>query len=273
MTGTRFEQADYHLLNIQEPSGITFISREAGFLVVADDASTIWQVHRPEPRQVSPMARPLRADDGAFRDIESASYDPDTGVLRVLSERTRRVHELGLALGPNGRIALGAPQRRGRRLKRVQRRKNSGYEGFTTLPAHLSPDGHKWNVAVNERKPRRVCFFDPDTLKFAGHAKLPAAAKPLFPDLSSVAVAADGALFLLSDEGSRFGQFSLNRSTQSSKPGWKLHFVGQTPIVSTSLPLGDADRLQPEGLTFDDRGDLWIVTEGNGLLLRFRRTG
>lgn len=92
--------------------------------------------------------RQILADSpvGAFRDIESANYDPETGVLRVLSERSRRVYEIGLTVDPKGELELRL-QRRRRRLKRVQCSANSGYEGFTTLPARVSPDGRKWSVA------------------------------------------------------------------------------------------------------------------------------
>ncbi len=268
MKGRRFRQAEVHETGIEEPSAIAFIAPQVGFLVFADDSSAVWRVERPGPNQPKTNNHPLRPDDGAFEDVESATYDPQTGTVRLVSEASRRVYESRVARHAHGRVSLGEPRRLGR-LKRVQRHDNSGYEGFTTLPSQLSPDGTKWDVAVNERAPRRLCFFDPSSLKYGGYAKLPKDAKPLFPDLSSVAIAEDGALFLLSDEGSCFGQFVLKRAGKRSKAGFKLRLVRQTPIVATNLPLGNASRLQPEGMTFDERGDLWIVTEGGGLLIHF----
>jgi len=169
----KLRQTDIHFLDIDEPSALTIISPEAGLLVFADESSTIWQVRKPAANKTCLTGQPLRLDGGAIPDIEGATYDPETGVLRVLSEQSRHVCEFDVTLGSTGRIGLVKPHRHRCRLKRVQRESKHGYEGITALPAQLSPDGRKWNVAINERKPRRVCFFDPKTLKYSGYAKLP----------------------------------------------------------------------------------------------------
>ena len=53
----------------------------------------------------------------------------------------------------------------------------------------------------------------------------------------------------------------------SSGVTWTLTAVGRTDLPESTTK----HRLQPEGLAFDDRGDLWIVAEGDRSLRRLIR--
>lgn len=267
--GRKYRQVGAFSLNISEPSAICFISPDVGFLVLEDESSIVWQVELPQSSEGPVVKKGLELNSTIW-DIEAAAFDAEKKNLLVLSEQSRHVYEIDLIQCSSGQLGLGTPRRHKRRLKRVQREPNHGYEGIATLPGHHSPDGKTWVLAVNERRPRRVCFFDPKTFKYAGYAKLARQDKPLFPDLSSIAVAKNGALYLLSDEGNGFGEFSLQRSAQKDKSSWTINLIEFYSIELEGLPLSGVARLQPEGMTFDDQGDLWIVAEGNGLLIHFR---
>lgn len=69
-----------------------------------------------------------------------------------------------------------------------------------------------------------------------------------------------GAVFLLSDCSERVYEMMLEVAggveTMRAVDGWTLP------------PLEGKRRLQPEGLAFDHRGDLWVVSEGDRSLLR-----
>ncbi len=272
MSGTRFEQAEYYVTGILEQSAMTFVSEDAGFLVFGDESAAVWRV-KPPAAPGSGLGhglqvQQLRGNDRTMKNVEAATYDAEEGRVRALSEGNRRSYDLTVVPGPGPHLTLGQPKRVGPRLQKAQRGARSRYEGLTTLASNLSPDGKKWHVAVHERRPRRVYFLDPDTLKSHGHAKLPAGAKPWFPDLSDVAIDSGGALFLLSDEGCCFGEFALTRAANGSVPKWKLALIRMTPIATDALPLGKR-RLQPEALAFDAWGHLWVLAETRQILIRF----
>jgi uncharacterized protein YjiK len=134
------------------------------------------------------------------------------------------------------------------------------------LPAALSPDGHEWHLAIHEAQPRKVVFFHPATLQIHGMADLPGKVENDLPDLSDSTVSARGTLLLLSDLGNAFAEFAFQLHGAHD---WSLHSLHVTPIDTSHLDLGAADRLQPEGICFDDRENLWLACEGNTLLIPF----
>lgn len=266
-----FRMAEHYRTGIGEQSALTFVSPEVGFLVVADDTSSIFRVAPGADGEV--RVDELLSDE-ALEGLEGAAYDPKRSVLRVVSEDSRKVYEMDLEVN-DGDVKLSRPKKVGK-LDKAGRRKNKSWEGLELLSADMSPDRRPWQIAVNEGSPRRVTFFDPKDLESGGHAKIPDDAKPYLPDLSDVAVSPRGTLFLLSDEGNaicELGIRKLDRPVGDGRPlgEWKLVFLGKTDIDAKNLPLDGADRLQPEGLAFDQKGDLWVACEANSLLIRFAK--
>jgi uncharacterized protein YjiK len=261
----KFDRAEHYTTGIEQQSALAFISPAFGFVAVGDDSSELWQV---KPKQGGIEVARLRRDDGELDGIEGSCFYRRTGRLRVVSEDSRKLWELKIE---DGRAS--EPQKIGK-IEKLGKKKNKGTEGIEILPAELSPDRTEYQLAVNEGKPRRVAFLDPTTLEVLGLADVPESVKAALPDLSDLAVSPNGTLFLLSDEGNAFVELAIRKveiSTGGGRglPRWTLIPLEITHIDLEGLPLGNAPRLQPEGLSFDHHGDLWVACEANGILIRF----
>jgi hypothetical protein len=270
----RFRQAEHYLTGIDQQSAITFVKPEVGFVIAGDDSSALWAV-KPDGEGEVAVAK-LRKDDGELPGLEGANYNPRTDKVRVLSEDKSKVWELGFKT-KGGELRLGDLEEVGK-IESVGRNKNKGYEGLETLPAAVSPDGREYQLAVNEGRPRKVVFVDPDTLQVEGTADIPESVRDLLPDISDTAVSKRGTLVLLSDEGNAFVEFAIRKIDRNVGPGlplptWTLVPLGEHRIDLDRLPLDGAQRLQAEGSSFDDRGDLWIACEANSILIRFALEG
>jgi hypothetical protein len=276
MEPLRFTQAESYRTGIAEQSALTFVTPEVGFVAVADDSSVVHRVKPPKKPGGELVVEPLTDDDGAMDGLEGASFNRGKKTLRTVSENSRKVFEMKATIDGE-RIHLAKPRKIGK-LERVQKDDNSGWEGFATLPAELSPDGKEYQLAANEARPRRIGLFDPKTLAMVGSAKIPDELKDLLLDLADVAVSKRGTLAILSEQGNDqkgvIAEVALRRIERTIGRGrssveWKLIPIGVTKIETKGLDLGGAGRLQAEGLDFDQKGDLWVACEANSLLIRF----
>ena len=263
---SHFSQAAHYSTGIEQQSALTFVSPELGFVIASDDSSALWAV---KPKRGEVEVKEIRQDDGELSGIEGARYNPRTKRLRLLSEDSRRVWEMEVSR----RGGLSDPEEIGR-LEKLGKKKNKGFEGLDLLPAELSPDKTEYQLAIHEGKPRRIALLDPESLEIKGLADVPESVRKALPDLSDSAVSPRGTLFLLSDEGNAFVELAIRKLVLGvgggqPLPRWTLVPLGTTEIDDTHLPLGGAERLQPEGLSFDHKGDLWVACEANGLLIRF----
>jgi hypothetical protein len=270
-TALRFEQGAHYLTGIEQQSALTFVSPEVGFIVASDDSSALWAI-KPNGPELEKTR--LRKDDGELDGIEGMRFNPRDSRLRVLSENSRKVWELKLELGGD-KPRLSAPKAIGK-LEKIGKKKNKGFEGLDLLPAELSPDKTEYQLAINEGKPRRIAFLDPKTLEVQGLADVPESLRSALPDLSDSAVSPQGTLFLLSDEGNAFVELAIRKLDRGvgrgrSLPQWTLVPLETTQIDTRELPLAGAERLQPEGLSFDHQGNLWVACEANGLLIPFMK--
>jgi hypothetical protein len=255
-TPLRFEQGEPYLTGIEQQSAIAFVSSELGFVIAGDDSSAVWLV---KPRRRNLAKTRLRKDDGQLNGIEGICFERATSSVRVLSENSRRVWEMRLGVRKN-KVRLSDPTEIGK-IEKIGKKKNKGLEGLALLPAAVSPNRTKYQLAINEDKPRRVAFIDPKTLEVKGLAELPESLRAVLPDLSDLAVSSSGTLFLLSDEGNALAELAIRKidsrlSRGRSLPQWTLVPLHTTEIDTRSLPLAGAERLQPEGLSFDHRGNL-----------------
>ncbi|MCB9652808.1 MAG: SdiA-regulated domain-containing protein [Deltaproteobacteria bacterium] len=271
-TTSRLSVVERYLTNLPEQSALAWISKEHGFIAVDDESSVLWHLPFPDGTALQIRPRILRHGDGELRGLEGATYDPETRSLLVVSEETGFVHEMALRVVA-GALSLKSPRLVGR-LPKLGRHANKGYEGLTVLPASKAPDGRARIVAVHEGLPRRIGIHDRTTLRAEAEVVLPAELQRRLKDLSGCAVdPATGHLLLLSDEARTLAETRLVPVRAGIDPAapisdWRLTLLG----FSVLPPSLTKNRLQPEGLSVDDKGDVWVLSEGDQSLLHLDRS-
>jgi uncharacterized protein YjiK len=270
LTGVALALGRAYSIDVAEPSGLTFVSRALGFLTVGDDSTTIVRLATPAEDADHADVEKLEVGDHRhlLRGLEGIAYDADAHALLVISEDTRVVSELAVALGRTT-LTLGDPIKR-KTLDEIGQDKRSGWEGIALLPAKLSPDRKARLLAINERQPRGIGVFDRGSFELQAFITLPDDLAEQARDLSDIAVdARSGHIFLLSDESQAVLEVALAAAPGAGAPGWSISAVARTSLPDSRTKR----RLQPEGLAFDDRGDLWVVSEGDRTLRHLIRGG
>lgn len=268
----RFTLKNEHRIDVPEPSGLAFLSEADGFVIASDCEKKLYVVPFPgkdSKKDLKPDT--LKADGGRkhLGGLEGVAYDPHTRSVLVVSEDREEVSEIPL---DRRKMLLGEATKVGK-LPDITRLSNKGWEGLTVLPGSLSPDGKSRLLAVHEGAPRRLAVLDRNTLEAEAVLKLPDSMKDALKDLSDVAVdPISGHLFILSDESRTVFEAALTARTRPGtggmlKQGWEI-----TPVGATEIPGHDGKtRLQPEGLSFDARGDLWVIAEHKQSLFHLAR--
>lgn len=132
-------------------------------------------------------------------------------------------------------------------------KKNKGWEGIALLPAKLAADKKDHLVAVHEGTPKALALFAWPALTLEKVLALEGPLDGALGDLSDVAIdPANGELLLLSDQSRRFARVRLGDALAL--------------VRLTDLPIAEEEKA--EGVTFDDTGLLWIVTDATGRLFR-----
>ncbi len=141
---------------------------------------------------------------------------------------------------------------------------NKGVEGLAYLSGELSPTGRPQLLAAHEGSPRELLLLGDGGGGKPMKVQLEDQVKSVCKDFSAVAVdPKTGNVFISSDESSTVAQIELKRQ------GDKI--VGR---LVQSFPLRDKkdkalERI--EGLTFNDKGDLFVLTENDGALHKLKR--
>ncbi|MBI5494686.1 MAG: SdiA-regulated domain-containing protein [Deltaproteobacteria bacterium] len=264
----KFRAAGEYRIDVPEPSGITFLSPAEGFLVVSDCEDALFRVPVPEGRGLDTETLKLKADGGKkhLTGLEGVAYDRQSRSVLVLSEDRNQVGEVSL---DRRGLALGKAEKLGE-LPDISRTGNKGFEGLALLPGANTPDGKPRLLAIHEGDPRKLVVMDRRTLHAEGTLSLTQRLKDHLADLADVAVdPRTGHLFLLSDESAAVAEVELvaTRKARGGAVSWDLRVVG-----TCELPYEvDGKRLQPEGLAFDDKGDLWVVAEKKRSLFHLAR--
>lgn len=265
-------------IDVPEPSGLAFISPALGFVTIGDDTKAIFRLVLPaQPGGDVSVDRIVFGDHShLLRGLEGIAYDPDSHSLLVVSEDSRVISELSLEPG-RVRLELAEPVKR-KKLDAVGHQKGHGWEGITVLPARLTPDRRARLLLVNEKAPRGMAVLDRQTFELELFLPLPDAMEKGVGNLSDLTVdQRTGHLFLLSDEGqlvmetlfSGHAAHPAGPAAQRQPPGagWSWFEVGRTPLPDSTTK----HRLQPEGLAFDNQGNLWVVSEGDRSLRLLER--
>jgi uncharacterized protein YjiK len=250
--------AEYATPDIAEPSAIAI--SPYGF-IVADDESGLHLVERPGKRATA-VASTL-VDGGDLKNAEGVAYDRERSSILALTEkgvvreyRVKRA-KAGLHLADGTRLG---------RLPSIGKKK-AGWEGLGVLPAARAPDGGDHLLAVHERKPLLLGVFRRDTLEVEAEIEVPSEVRGHeIHDLSDLTVdPRTRHVLLLSDESRAVFGFELRHRARGGV--WTIQFVSWIPLPA----LVERGRLQPEGLDFDERGDLWIACDQGQRLLQLRR--
>ncbi len=141
---------------------------------------------------------------------------------------------------------------------------NKGVEGLAYLPGDLSVTGRPQLLSAREDKPRTLLMFDDGGSGKPKKIHLEDQVRSVCQDFSAIAVdPMTGNIFISSDDSSTVAQLELVRVGD--------RFVGR---LIHSFPLRD-EKARPleriEGLAFDERGDLFVLTENNGALHQLKR--
>ena len=141
---------------------------------------------------------------------------------------------------------------------------NKGVEGLAYLSGEVSPTGTPQLLAAHEGSPRELLLLGDGGGGKPMKVQLEDQVKSVCKDFSAVAVdPKTGNVFISSDESSTVAQIELKRQ------GDKV--IGR---LVQSFPLRDKkdkplERI--EGLTFNDKGDLFVLTENDGAMHKLNR--
>jgi hypothetical protein len=248
--------------DIEEPSGVAVLPGRLGLLVVDDEVGPR-HVRPPRAPRTPAVSRAVRVGGPrlVFKNAEGVAHDAARRSVLVLLERGT-IFELRLEGAAV--LRLGEPREIGR-LPRFRHGTGRGWEGLCVLPPAAAPGRRAWILAVHERKPRLLGIFARDTLEAEAQLTVPTRlGRGRIRDLSDVTIDPEtGHVLLLSDESCALFAFALRRR----RGAWRLEFVARTPLPECAT----GDRLQPEGLDFDRRGNLWIACDRGRRLLYARR--
>lgn len=230
-------------IGVQEASAVAHLGDDS-YLVV-DDGHGIFRCG-PDARPV-----PMAGAEG-LTDLEGVCVDPAREHVFVLSERDGSVWRFLLG---DGDLTSG---RRLGKLPRLNSKKNQGWEGIYFAPASTFAERDEL-VAVHQTGPRRIAFFDAETLAQRREMSLPKAARKLLGDLNDVAVhPVTKHLFVVSGKAGRLGELRVCDD--------ELELVRVYPIDTEKDDV-------PEGIAFGDDQRLWIVTDGEGMLRELQLHG
>lgn len=141
---------------------------------------------------------------------------------------------------------------------------NKGVEGIAYVPGEVSPTGEPQLLLAKEGKPRELSLIGDGGKGKPLPIKLEREVLAVCRDFSAVTVdPRTGHLFLSSDESSAVAQIKLVRD------GDKV--IGK---LVQSFPLRDEKGKtleRVEGLSFNEKGDLFVLTENNGKLHQLTR--
>lgn len=251
----RFELSGKLKTAVKEASDVTNLPG-GGFAIVGDKSDRLTVVDaKGKSREVE-----LPGLKNGKSQLEGIAYDPLRNHLFVSREESREL--LRYEWNPSD----GKPPRLEKRfdLPRDGEPVNKGIEGIAYLPEALSPTGKPQLILASEGNPRRLLLADDGGGGKLSSIKLEKEVFAVCRDFSAVAVdPRTGNIFISSDESATVAQVKLVRDGDT--------FRGQL-VQSFPLRTGRDKALERvEGLAFNDKGDLFVLTENDGDLRALSR--
>jgi len=250
----KFEVAEKTKFPVKEASDV--VSLPGGkFLIVGDTADKVGLVGADG--KLTKLKLPGLPNGNS--QLEGVAYDPVRHHLLVSRE------EKGEILRYEWNPEKNTPPKLEKTFQiKLDGPKNKGIEGLAYLPGDFSPTGTPQLIAAHEGSPRELLLLGDGGGGKPIKIKLEEQVKSVCADFSAVTVdPKTGHVFISSDESSTVAQIELKRD------GDKI--VGR---LVQSFPLRDKkdkplERI--EGLTFNEKGDLFVLTENDGALHKLQR--
>jgi uncharacterized protein YjiK len=250
----RFELRGRITTKVAEASDVAALP--GGRFVVVSDTSDTAQVVNVDG-SLTPVKLPGIPDGDS--QLEGVAYDPVRKHLLVVREEA---HELR-------RYEWDPDSKRPPKLEKVfsldyQGPKNKGFEGIAYLRADQSPQKVPQLLLAKEGQPRELWLHDDGGRETKSKVELEKEVFTACKDFSAVAVdPLTGHIFISSDESATCVQVRLVRDGQKVRG----ELVQAFPLRDEA---GKALK-RVEGLTFDQDGNLYVLTENDGLLRRLKR--
>ena len=250
----KFEVAEKTKFPVKEASDV--VSLPGGkFLIVGDTADKVGLIGADG--KLTKLKLPGLPNGNS--QLEGVAYDPVRHHLLVSRE------EKGEILRYEWNPEKNTPPKLEKTFQiKLDGPKNKGIEGLAYLPGDFSPTGTPQLIAAHEGSPRELLLLGDGGGGKPIKIKLEEQVKSVCADFSAVTVdPKTGHVFISSDESSTVAQIELKRD------GDKI--VGR---LVQSFPLRDKkdkplERI--EGLTFNEKGDLFVLTENDGALHKLQR--
>ena len=251
----KFEIAEKTKYPVKEASDV--VSLPGGkFLIVGDTADKVGVVDKDG--KVTKLKLPGLPNGNS--QLEGVAYDPVRHHLLVSREEKGQI----LRYEWNPEKDAAPKLEKTFDLKKSDGPKNKGVEGLAYLSGDFSPTGTPQLIAAREGSPRELMLLGDGGGGKPIKIKLEDQVKDVCADFSAVAVdPKTGNVFISSDESSTVAQIELKRD------GDKI-----TGRLVQSFPLRDKNDKpleRNEGLTFNEKGDLFVLTENDGALHKLAR--
>ncbi len=250
----RFEPGAKLKTGVKEASDVVGLPN-GSFVVVGDRSDRITVVGpNGKARQVE-----LPGLENGNSQLEGVAYDPERHHLFVSREESREV--LRYEWNPDS----DKPPKLEKTFELPKgKRSNKGFEGLAYLSGDLSPTGKPQMLVAREGAPRQLSMLADGGGGKLADVKLEKEVYAVCRDFSAVAVdPKTGNVFLSSDESSTVAQVRLVRDGD---------VVRGKLVQSFPLRTGKDKALERvEGLTFNGKGDLFVLTENDGELRQLNR--
>lgn len=250
----RFEPGGKFKTGVKEASDVVGLPNGA-FVVVGDRSDRITLVGaNGKPKQIE-----LPGLKNGQSQLEGVAYDPERHHLFVSREESREV--LRYEWNPDS----DKPPKLEKTIELPKgKRSNKGFEGIAYLSTDLSPTGKAQMLVAREGAPRQLSMLGDGGGGKLADVKLEKEVYAVCRDFSAVAVdPKTGNVFLSSDESSTVAQVRLVRDGD---------VVRGKLVQSFPLRTGKDKALERvEGLTFNGKGDLFVLTENDGELRQLNR--
>lgn len=252
----RFDVAERTKTDIKEASDVVALPG-GRFLVVGDTSDKVGLM---EPDGSMSKVKLPHLPNGKPSQFEGVAYDPIKHNLFVSREESREI--LRFDWDPDKKHDPTFEKRFD--VKHLGGPSNKGLEGLTYLPGEFSPTGQSQLLAAKEGFPRELVLLDKGGSEKPMAIKLDDRVKKVCKDFSAVAVdPKTGNVFISSDESSTVAQIELKRDGDQ--------IVGRLVQSFALRDNKDKPLDKIEGLTFNEKGDLFVLTENDGVLMRLAR--
>lgn len=253
----RFEPAERIKTGIKEASDVVALPG-GRFLIVGDTSSKVGVIDADG--NVTKMELPGLPKKKPS-EMEGVTYDPIRHNLIISREESREIYVYDW----NPDKSRAPELKKKIDVKHLGGPTNKGIEGLAYLPREQSPWRVPVMLGVKEGNPRQLMMFDAGGSKSYTTVKLDPRIRDLCKDFSAVAVdPKTGHVYISSDASAVVVEIELKGSGQNVT----ATMIGD-PFAIEDEKKKPLKRI--EGLTFNEQGDLFVLTENDGDLLRLAR--